>query len=116
MNKVVEDCPFCGCNHLDGYGNHLRVQIACRKCNALGPMCSTQEEAIKAWNKVGSEIRRKFTDRIELALKLNYANFPGYISSALRGETIPASIIRTMEAIVDQENYIAKMHQETIHD
>lgn len=67
MDKL-EPCPFCGEKEdfetivfPDGsfiYSD--AVVIACRKCGAMGPLCSTEEYAVKYWN-----IRYK--DAIEIA-------------------------------------------------
>ena len=69
MNKlmIINSCPFLHCNSsdlivdsdpfIDGAppGNFW---VMCNKCQALGPMGGTREEAIKLWNKTTSTIER----------------------------------------------------------
>jgi len=50
MAKRIEDCPFCGGNHIKLWGNFYQLQVACLKCGALGPKATSETEALKKWN------------------------------------------------------------------
>lgn len=51
--EELKPCPFCGSKKLEvcytvDYEERL---VSCNDCDADGPMCSTREMAIEAWNR-----------------------------------------------------------------
>jgi len=53
---MIKPCPFCGANGSIGGDSHF-YWVFCfdEECDACGPICKTEEEAIQKWNKAGRE-------------------------------------------------------------
>jgi Lar family restriction alleviation protein len=60
-------CPFCGQEQEDIWGVELRDDdgsyqwVACRKCDATGPMVQSETLAIELWNKRAGGSQAKST-------------------------------------------------------
>lgn len=48
--KFNQKCPFCGSIDLEPRGCDESVYVGCNTCNAEGPVCADEEEALLAWN------------------------------------------------------------------
>jgi hypothetical protein len=60
----------------------------------------------------GKTLMQEHADRIEelearmvLAMRLDYANYPGFITSALYGKDIPKDVLEVTTAICTSEEY-----------
>jgi transcription elongation factor Elf1 len=43
MEHDLENCPFCGCIHIELIGYLLTYRIECKECGASGPKRKTEE-------------------------------------------------------------------------
>ena len=50
MGDVRKPCPFCGGEDAMMGGTFRDDWMTCLDCNAAGPYCATEAEAITAWN------------------------------------------------------------------
>lgn len=52
VEREPRPCPFCGCESVTVKPVWKTYRfVACSKCKAGGPVCKTEDEAAKAWNK-----------------------------------------------------------------
>ena len=54
MNFI--ECPFCGADEfflrvVDPYGENDEFCVICDFCDSYGPDASTEEDALKKWNR-----------------------------------------------------------------
>jgi len=62
-NMKIRVCPFCRNKDLfsipidSRFGNDVKY-VECLDCHAHGPLATTDEEAVKAWNKRTYDKRR----------------------------------------------------------
>ena len=50
MGDVLKPCPFCGGEDMMVGSTFRDDWMTCLDCNAAGPYCATEAEAITAWN------------------------------------------------------------------
>lgn len=50
MEEVIKPCPHCGSKKITT-ANTVGYTLGCLECYCCGPLASTVELAIKAWNK-----------------------------------------------------------------
>lgn len=51
LEQHIEPCPWCGG---EGETGGLLPWVECVSCDASGPSCGTEAEAIAAWNRVAA--------------------------------------------------------------
>lgn len=53
LEQHIEPCPWCGG---EGETGGLLPWVECVSCDASGPSCGTEAEAIAAWNRVAAAL------------------------------------------------------------
>jgi Lar family restriction alleviation protein len=57
----LKPCPFCGQEETEIINDERRLAVRCGYCGATGEECSTEKQAIEAWNKrVETELEQKY--------------------------------------------------------
>ncbi|WP_281647467.1 Lar family restriction alleviation protein [Parendozoicomonas sp. Alg238-R29] len=87
----LEPCPFCGGTQGSVHHQVFSHRVICKTCNACGPRCRTQEQALLQWEHQSRELRLEKTieNRLLLEHLSNFGDLPPPVFPAQRENSLP---------------------------